>query len=280
MSYTHETASNIICNLLYNLFYKTLENRVIYYRYVNKYLDHNEFITHKQIGSKSKTSKVYKCSGNTGYYAGLLKFARKTGSTRKDIRLSIKLSALVLKNINPHFNIVYRYSKGGDLICELARGDLKMFLKGYIRYEVLVNCLEQILISVLSFHIHTGLKHNDCYHGNFLYHKIAKSKPGIGYTINGLEFGIKNLGYLWMINDFDMVSEIGQDSELYLDYLDAIDAFDNYKINKKFNKLFGQVLSIVKRETNGYDMIKSLKMETELFKTSYISSEKYNQYIL
>jgi hypothetical protein len=194
-----------------------------------------------------------------------LKFACKSASAKKDIRLSIKLSALVLKNINPHFNIVYRYLRGGNILCEHAQGDLRMFLREYIRYDVLLNCVEQIILSVLSFHVHTHLKHNDCHHENFLYHRIAKDSIGISYKVNGLNIAIKNLGYLWMINDFDLISEVTDDSEMYQDYIDAMEAFVNYKKNKKFNKSFQKILHMIKNQRTGYDLIRCLKQETELF---------------
>lgn len=271
------SANDVVSNFFFNIFYKTLQNRADYYRYVNKYLNGHMFVIDKQIGSKSKTSKIYACNAG-GCWRGLLKFACKKGAAKKDIRLSIKLSALVLRGINPHFNIAYRYIKEGNLLCELAKGDLKMFIKGYIRYDVLVNCLEQILLSVLSFHVHTGLKHTDCYHGNFLYHRIAKDAKGICYNVDGVDICIKNVGYLWMINDFDLVCEVDDAQELYQDYLDAIEAFENYKRNKKFNLVMEKVLGIIRLENNGYDLIKRLHSETDLF--NYRNKVNNYKYIL
>ena len=264
------SADCIVCKFFYDLFYKSLQNRVEYYKYVNKYLNGHNLNVCCKIGSKSKTCQVYSCKAEQ---CSILKFACKKRAAKIDIILSIKLSALVLRGINPHFNIVYRYSRSNGLLCELAKGDLKMFLKGYIRYDVLINCVEQIILSILSFHVHTGLKHNDCYHGNFLYHRIVKD-AGICYTVNDLKVCIKNLGYLWVINDFDLVDDVNDDSELYQDYLDAMEAFVKYKKNSKFNREFAKILQIIKNNKNAYDMIKSLQLNTELFNHVLLQSDR------
>lgn len=136
----------------------------------------------------------------------------------------------------------------------MAKGDLKTFLKCYIRYDVIRNCLAQILLCILSFHKHTGLAHNDCYYGNFLYHRIQKGGY-IHYKINKKDFYIENLGYLWMINDFDMAE--GQE-DTYTDYKVAMEAFVNYTRIKKFNILVKEVLSIINSNNDDYKLFDAL----------------------
>ena len=63
-----------------------------------------------------------------------------------------------------------------------------------------------------------GINHNDCHAGNFLYHKI---KPGgcFHYKINGVDFYIKNLGYLWVIWDFGIVTKLYRHTDYISDYI-------------------------------------------------------------
>ena len=122
----------IIYNLYSVIIRKTLKNRAEYYKYITKYLQHNKCKIIKQIGTQSKTGAIFMCSGEKS--AEILKFACKkykiiSKSIYNDINLSIRLSALVLKDVNPHFNIVYRYQyHNNHMLIELAQGDLKNFL--------------------------------------------------------------------------------------------------------------------------------------------------------
>ena len=124
------------------------------YELVNRKLRHNpQYDTIGKIGSVSKNAEIYSCRCENQF------FVRKTYKKRSrlDIILSLKLSSLVLRDINPHFNVIYRLQHK-TLLCELATGDLKSFLKEYILFDVLRNCLQQVLICVLSFHIHCEMR--------------------------------------------------------------------------------------------------------------------------
>ena len=105
---------------------------------------------------------------------------------------------------------------------ELAKGDLKSFLNEYdkisseITEELLNNAIIQIIMSIATLH-DIGIRHNDTHYGNFLYHKI---KPGgyIKYTISDKSYYLKNLGYLWVIWDFGISTQLNGDTDYFRDY--------------------------------------------------------------
>lgn len=243
-----------------------LRKRIQGYTYVNNYLRNSDeaFRCIKRVGSKSKNAVIHLCKGNIGI-GRIIKFVSKQykQDARRDINLSLRLSALVLRDVNPHFNIVYRMQQNNKLLCEAAAGDLKSFLKEYIRYDVMINCLQQVLICVLSFHIHCEMKHSDCHHGNFLYHRIKKGGY-IHYKVNGRDLYVPNLGYIWMINDFDLVEEACQ-KDYYTDYKDAMDALVAYKKIKKFSKKMDAIIGIIEDNCNDYRLFDSLQDKMHLF---------------
>lgn len=267
------------------LFNKTLFNRTIQFKSINRYLyeHNNSFLIQKRIGSDSKTACIYLCQKDDHR---ILPFVHKKykdplkQNAFNDINMSIRLTRLVIENINPHFNITYKYYNKG-LLAELASGDLISFLKGYKKYNIIANCLQQILLCILSFHIHTELIHNDCYHGNFLFHKIT---PGghIHYQINKQNIYIENLGYLWVINDFDMISEVPKNNEYINDYSQAMEAFVNYKKCKTFNKIVRHIVFMLSEMTenfNDYDFFHRIFEETSLYNLQVNKGELINQII-
>jgi len=205
--------------------------------------NNNQILLSKQIGTTSKYGIIYLASINIKYKT-LYKFAIKIMTIKKDnkdeIKILKKLSSLTLKNINPHFPILYKLfeckkpfkpleaDNYSIILSELATGDLKSFITNnkdyHINDELVKNTIQQILISILSFHIHTNCVHTDVHWGNFLYHKI---KPGgyIHYKIYNEDIYIKNLGYLWIIWDY-MITKIDK-SEYLDDYYNISFAFMN-----------------------------------------------------
>jgi hypothetical protein len=152
----------------------------------------------------------------------------------------------VLRKVNPHFPILYKtfecthpnastdypelIRKNIYLIVlnELATGDLKTLVglpEFHTNYDLIKNTIQQIYISILSFHIHTKKLHNDCHWGNFLYHKI---KPGgyIHYRIYDTDVYIENMGYLWVIWDYGIASKLTFE-KTYYDYYKITNAFKN-----------------------------------------------------
>jgi hypothetical protein len=163
--------------------------------------DNMEILLSKQIGTDSKYGVIYLSKINIQYkklYKFAVKIMKATTANKKEATLTKQVSDLVLKNINPHFPILYKQfvcntppsnnqypklilrSNYIMLLSELANGDLKTVVYDpafHTNFEVIKNTIQQLFLSILSFHIHTKHIHKDAHWGNFLYHKI---KPG-GY---------------------------------------------------------------------------------------------------
>jgi hypothetical protein len=256
----------------------------------------SEILLTEQIGTKSKYGIVYLSKINI-QYKRLYKFAVKillnNLNSRNEIRLVEKVSDLVIKNINPHFPILYKKfeciyhahdsvnypkliinEKYYTMLTELANGDMEKFIikpENHSDYKIMKNTLQQYLIAILSFHIHTNKIHTDAHIGNFLYHII---KPGgyIHYQIFGVDIYIENIGYLWIIWDY-MTATINRVNG-FDDYKKGIPYFHNYdeiynnetsgeliknirglvpksdyEYNSKFNKLSFQIIELFKIKT-------------------------------
>ena len=227
-----------------------------------------------KIGGKSKNSSIYLCHFNQINFDGCLKTST---DNYKDFRLSLRLSSLVLRDINPHFLIIYRLIDRTSTISELATGDLKSFLSSYISIDIVLNTILQVILSIHSFHIYTELNHGDCYHGNFLYHRIEKTNSYFHYKILDNDFYIKNDGYIWMINDFDLANhnedeKINNQSQ-YDDFKIAMEAFKKYNKNSSqtLKTLIKKIIDIVWNNNNSFDLILEL---ISVFKLNSSNSHK------
>ena len=214
------------------------------------------------------------------------------------------LKILTEKSINrecPNFPIIYNYlecneesKKYSAIITEKADGDFNNFFKEkYNDYELIKNAIEQIIMSIYFFNNLTGYYHNDCHFGNFLYFKIKKGGY-LKYEINGKKYNIKNLGYLWIIWDFDR-SSLNSSSKIKTKdikrFIDMI--YDNYYDNyKKYisrikteemdtslfdKKVFLKLIENIKNIYNNYDYlfsnIKHYLFEEDVYNQDIISSK-------
>ncbi len=245
-----------------------LKDRLFQFYIFNSKLNSSEFTIKKQIGIDSKTSNIYICV----FKDSSREFCLKKNIPLNDLKTTLRLSSIVLRDINPHFLITYRYLKENNLICELATADLKSFLKSYISYNVLFNSVLQIILAVYSFHKYTGMKHNDVHHGNFLYHRINKTDSYLYYKIGDIDFYIKNEGYLWMINDYDLAD---YDDSKYEDYKSSMEAFKNYNKNKSVlvKTEIDKIIDIIWKNNNDnnliLELIKSYKLNINVNKKKY-----------
>jgi hypothetical protein len=158
---------------------------------------------------------------------------------------------------------------------ELANGDLNQFLLDPLSFNSseVFNALVQVFLSLMFYYQEIRMLHCDAHGGNFLYHKIKKGGY-FHYNIYGKDYYLKNLGYLWIIWDFEQ--SIDYNYQQYLinyDFsyiLNAFlptkkkDFFDktgwNYNINYYNNKLiYNKIQKIVK----DYNMIKINKDKTQ-----------------
>ena len=214
----------------------------------NKYLLSDNLLLYKQIGSKSVFGIVFKCKNINPNYTDIpiftAKLQIKTGDVKLELSILNFLSDYAVKNNIPHFPLVFKSLECGNIIRddkypellakskpknknyslilnELAAGDLKYFINhnngNDLNEEIWKNTYEQIFMSIAILHS-LGINHNDCHAGNFLYHKI---KPGgcFHYKINGVDFYIKNLGYLWVIWDFGIVTKLYRHTDYISDYI-------------------------------------------------------------
>jgi len=89
---------------------------------------------------------------------------------------------------------------------ELADGDFYSLIKNKnkLRYEEeIFNAIGQMFIAIMFYYQEIKIMHTDTQPGNFLYHKIEKGGY-FYYKIFGKKYYLKNIGYLWIINDFEM----------------------------------------------------------------------------
>jgi len=191
-----------------------------------KYILNNNIGLYKQIGTPSVYGVVYKSGNINKSYSSIPKFVVKiqlnTSTFKHELNIIKKI--MNLNNI-PLLPIIYkiiicnklikddRYpepikkatkinKKYTLILYELANGDLNSFLEKKQRdYNIWKNCYEQIFMSIFLYHSMIGYPHFDTHSGNFLYRKI---KPGgcFCYNINGINYYIENLGYVWMIWDY------------------------------------------------------------------------------
>jgi len=165
-------------------------------------------------------------------------FKKKKIEIMKNLESPIKDDIGAFLKDNKNYNIY---------INELAKGDLKKFLNIFdspnnkINEELLLNAVAQILMAIASLH-NIGIKHNDTHYGNFLYHEI---KPGgyIKYTIGNDSYYVENLGYLWVIWDFGISTQLNGVYDYFRDY-EMLSLFLR-EYNDKYNMRF-----IAKNEKN------------------------------
>lgn len=212
-----------------------------------RYLLGKSILLGKQIGSRSRYGIVYKCKNINKNFRDIplftIKIQLNTTSLNREIKILKSLSEFGIKNRIPNLPILYKIIKcphnsslqlfddmynqniterGYTMILnELASGDLHTFLDKkysyYLNDEIWRNTYEQIFISLAILHA-LGKSHNDAHHGNFLYHKIKKGGC-FHYKINGVNYFIKNLGFLWTSWDYGKISSLKNKGSYIYDYM-------------------------------------------------------------
>jgi len=117
---------------------------------------------------------------------------------------------------NPHLPLILN---SNIMLCSnLANGTFEYYYKKIANRDVKLwkNAIEQIYMSMASLHS-LGIIHNDPHHQNFLFYKI---KPGgcFHYEINGIDYYVENIGYLWNIWDFGICITNYRYTEYIKDY--------------------------------------------------------------
>lgn len=177
------------------------------------------------------------------------------------------VSDIVLNNRCPHFPILYGiFDK--LILTEFTDGNLTTFLKHMDKTDnIYLNTLTQMIISLIFFYKETNSFHNNSFLDNFTYHKIKKGGY-FHYKIGGKDYYLENVGYLWLLNNYDRCIDFNKSKEkkirLNLDFEKIIYYFlpsnyngiikeMNYKLNRQsFNKIM-KLLHIIIYNNDYYD---------------------------
>jgi len=176
---------------------------------------------------------------------------------------------IILKTINENYNRESFVS----LLYELANGDLWAFFeKNKDNTKLLFNALIQIFLSITFFIHYTNKFHTDTHPGNFLFHKI-KSGGYIKYELFGKTYYLENLGFLWVIWDFDLAVDFSltMDKQYYNHWKNRLGSTKDFiEIFKWFipkdtvdNKLIGYnyYTKDFNKNTELYELLKKIHKE-------------------
>jgi len=192
--------------------------------------------------------------------------------SENEIRYMKLLSDAVINNKCPHFPILYGVfdlsMRSEDLmilpkllkaenysfkmiLMELAEGNLKYFMKNENEY-FFANALTQIFLSLMFFHKETLCFHNNSIPDNFIY--ISVKKGGyFHYEIMGNNYYVENLGFLWMIYDYenslDLMKSIDKKTMIKMDFEKIILSFLKTK-----NKSIINIYNVIKYYTEIYSI--------------------------
>jgi hypothetical protein len=182
-------------------------------------------------------------------------------SNLKDKTISQKINKfpdLVIINLKKRFITTFN---------ELANGDLWKFFELYgNNSSYIINALIQQLLSIMFFNYYTNRIHNDTHAGNFLYHKI-KAGGYFHYKLFGIDYYLENLGFLWVIWDFDLSSKTEE----------AIKQYNKIRTNNTdYNRIMEMYLSYKDGGYNPYEEIQNnnnvkifVKKLTSLYNSNY-----------
>ena len=232
------------------------------------HINNGIIILKKRIGSKSRYGVIYLTTTKFNNKKFATKLTLANDYNYNEILISSNLSKISLRNLSPHFLLVYKsfYCNNNNtdkkipelikknnyyiIVNELINGNFKQFLDLNLSYEYILNAFQQILISILSFHYFTkGIYHSDCHYKNFLFVKI-KSGGYFHYKIFGNNYYIKNMGYLWLIWDFGLArDDIFYKLQRLKDYFRIINFFTSYFL-KSYNKINDIANKIISYEDN------------------------------
>jgi hypothetical protein len=270
-----------------------------------------KIVTDTIIGSGSY-GIVFRGHFLTSSSSSLLKksdLAIKISEVNKENELEIKInrevSNYVIHNRCPHFVIFYsillcdkkhhsielfnintdKYETAAILsnneyyltLSELADGVFYDIANYEPRLDIVDNCTIQCLLSIIFFNTLTNKLHDDTHFDNFLFSHI---NPGgyFHYNIYGVDYYLKNLGFLIMINDFGLVTELNsfnfiKDVIYFAKILNNYDLFEivnmlNYKIQKSSIKM-----TLKNKQKTIYSLLFKLLSEAQGFKNQFFTSK-------
>lgn len=178
-------------------------------------------------------------------------------------------------NSCPHFPLLYGYLKCNDiytsydnypkfikknpeniiLLIEAAKGTYDDFYKiHYNNNNLILNTLIQIYLSLMFFYKYIQSFHVDCHSGNYLYYKVDDNYGYYHYIINGIDYYLKNSGYIFVIWDFDMILPFDNSNsflttkklkrmDITRDFYEILDFFINNNEDEDSSKRNGEIHS-------------------------------------
>jgi hypothetical protein len=207
------------------------------------------------------------CDYNNVISDSFIKSNSKDLSIKDDIKL---YPEIIQKGKNENKPILITFN-------ELADGDLEIFLNNpNITNKEILNTLGQMFMSIMFYHQETKMIHNDLHWNNLLYHKIPEGGY-FYYKILDKDYYLKNLGYLWIIWDYETSITFEKNKnkiDIHKDYYYSVKySFLPYKSkkssyslgwnkiphinnNEKINKIMQNIYKTLKKiKTNDYNII-------------------------
>jgi hypothetical protein len=135
--------------------------------------------------------------------------------------------------------------------------------------NIYLNALTQIFFSLIFFYKETMSFHNNSIWDNFIY-KTIKKGGYYHYEIMGNNYYLENVGYLWMINDFDNCVEFNKSMDKNImirnDFLRIIYSFlpstnnglikdNDYKISQNSLDKILKLFNVVKYYSEKYSLL-------------------------
>ena len=155
------------------------------------------------------------------------------------------------------------------LLIENVDGNLKIFLTKMNKNDnVYLNALTQIFISLIFYYKETKSFHNNSIWDNFIYKQVKKGGY-YHYEIMGNNYYLENIGYLWMISDYEKSVEFKKSIEKNMvikndferiiysflpSYYNGIINEKNYKISQKSVVNILKILNTVKYYSELYTL--------------------------
>jgi hypothetical protein len=145
------------------------------------------------------------------------------------------LNQLVFQGICPHFSINYYWEYDNNYLIsynEYANvSTLFSWLETPRSDEEYHNMMIQIIIGIICIQKYYNMIHGDLHSMNILVHKV---KPGgfWKYIINGKQYIVPNLGWLFLMNDYGFV--VIEDKNIYIDWYYKRDVENISKKGKEF----------------------------------------------
>lgn len=236
-----------------------------------------------------------------------IKITEITKENELEIELNKEVTTYIINNISPHFIIFYsvllcdktdyssdissldinkeKYQIASILsnneyyliLTELADGVFYDIAAYEPNNDIVHNCAVQCLLSMVFFNTLTNKSHDDTHLDNFLYSYIKK-EGYFHYNIYGVDYYLKNVGYLIMINDFGLSVSLNN-LNLIKDLIYFADKLKIYEIINitKLLKYEMQSSSFVEmdfkdKQKHIYSLLFKLLSETPEFKTQFFKS--------